>query len=117
MALLQQLEVHRAAMRHNLERTKGFIMAQRVTFALAPALGKDEADEHVRGIIKQAMENKIDIRAALLDDPVVSKLLSPAEIDTLLQPDGYLGLAQDEVNAVIAHVQALRETDPLNPYK
>ncbi len=117
MGLLQQLEVNRAVMRHNLERTQGFIMAQRVTFALAPSLGKDEADELVRGIIKQAMEKKIGFRAALLGDPAVSKLLSPAEVDKLLQPDGYLGLAQDEVNAVITHVEALRETDPVNPMK
>jgi len=48
----------------------------------------------------------------LLGDPTVSKLLSPAEIDNLLQPDGYLGRVQDEVNAVIAHVKAQRQTDP-----
>jgi adenylosuccinate lyase len=108
----KQLEVNRDAMRQNLERTRGFIMAQRVTFALAPMLGKDEADDLVRGIIKQATEKRIAFRPALLGDPVVSKLLSPAEIDELLKPDGYLGLAKDEVDAVIAHVEALRKTDP-----
>jgi adenylosuccinate lyase len=112
-ALLEHLEVNRAVMRENLERTRGFIMAQRVAFALSPALGKDQADKLVHAIILQAIENKVAFRPALLGDPVVSKLLSPADIDKLLQPEGYLGLAQDEVNAVIAHVEAQRRTDPL----
>ncbi len=111
-ALLGHLQVNRAAMRRNLERTKGFIMAQRVAFALSPALGKDEADKLIHGIIMRAKERNDAFRPALLADPVVSKLLSPAEVDKLLQPEGYLGLAPDEVNAVIAHVEALRQTDP-----
>ncbi len=111
-SLLGQLQVNRAAMRENLEKTKGLIMAQRVAFALSPALGKEEADKLVHAIIRQAMEKKIDFRPALLGDPAVSKLLSPADVDKLLQPDGYLGLAPEEVDAVIAHVEALRQTDP-----
>jgi adenylosuccinate lyase len=110
--LLNELEVNRPAMRQNLERTKGFIMAQRVAFALSPALGKDEADKIVHTLIQEALERGIDFRSALLGDPRVSKLLSPAALDELLKPDGYLGLARKEVDAVIAHVQALRKSDP-----
>ncbi|MEI9901501.1 MAG: hypothetical protein WDN31_16710 [Hyphomicrobium sp.] len=40
--LLDKLQVNSAAMRENLGKTKGFIMAQRVAFALAPKIGKDE---------------------------------------------------------------------------
>ncbi len=111
--LLGQLVVNRDAMRENLNKTKGFIMAQRVAFALSPALGKEDADDLVRAIIRKAMESNKDFRAALLEDPTVSKLLTPAKVDELLKPEGYLGLAQEEVNAVIAHVEALRQTDPL----
>jgi adenylosuccinate lyase len=110
--LLNEIEVNRPAMRQNLERTKGFIMAQRVAFALSPALGKDEADKIVHTLIQEALERGIDFRSALLGDPRVSKLLSPAALDELLKPDGYLGLARKEVDAVIAHVQALRKSDP-----
>jgi adenylosuccinate lyase len=95
-----------------LNKTKGFIMAQRVAFALSPALGKENADDLVRAIIRKAMESNKDFRAALLEDPTVSRLLAPAKVDELLKPEGYLGLAQDEVNAVIAYVEALRRTDP-----
>lgn len=113
-ALLEQLEVNRPAMRKNLHRTKGFIMAQRVAFALSPAIGKEQADKLVHGIIYRAMEMNVEFRPALLSDPTVSKLLSPTEIDRLLQAEGYLGLARDSVNAVIGHAEALRRTDPVS---
>jgi adenylosuccinate lyase len=111
--LLGQLDVNRDAMRRNLDRTNGFIMAQRVAFALSPHLGKDKADKLVHSIIRDALEKKIAFRPALLDDPIASKLLSPSEIDTLLEPEGYLGLARSEVEAVIKHVEGLRKTDPM----
>jgi 3-carboxy-cis,cis-muconate cycloisomerase len=96
----------------NLGKTKGFIMAQRVAFALAPKIGKDEADEHLHDIIRHAQADNIDFRTALLKDPKVSSLLSSQEIDVLLDPRGYVGLAREEVNAVIDHAETLRRTDP-----
>jgi len=110
--LLDELQINRDAMRANIGRTHGFIMAQRVAFALSPALGKDEADKLVHDIIHGALEKNISFRPALLANPTVAKLLSPAEIDTLLEPEGYLGRARDEVEAVIGHAEALRRTDP-----
>lgn len=110
--LLDKLQVNSAAMRENLGKTKGFIMAQRVAFALAPKIGKDEADELLHGIIRNALEEKKDFRTALGNDPKVSKLLSSAEIDVLLDPRGYLGMAQEEVAAVIRYAEALRKSDP-----
>jgi len=114
-ALLAELSVDRVAMRSNLDKTRGFIMAQRVAFALAPALGKDEADRRVHAIVQRAIDDKVAFRPALLGDPVVAKLLSEKEIDTLLQPEGYLGLAREEVDAVIDHVEKERATDPAMP--
>lgn len=111
--LLEQLQVNPAVMLENLGKTNGFIMAQRVAFALAPKIGKDEADEHLHGVIRRALEEKLDFRTALLNDRRVSKLLSPEEIDVLLDPRGYVGMAHDEVAAVIAHVETLRKSDPL----
>lgn len=111
-ALLKELVVNRDAMRQNLDKTKGLILAQRVSFALSATLGKDEADKLVHDLIRNAAEQDTDFRDALNQDATVSKLLSPAQVDELLKPEGYLGLAQDEIDAVIAHVEAQRRTDP-----
>jgi adenylosuccinate lyase len=110
--LLEKLQVNSATMQENLGKTKGFIMAQRVAFALAPKIGKDEADELLHGIIKHALEAKQDFRTALLADAKVSKMLTASEVDALLDPRGYLGMAQEQVEAVIRHAEALRKTDP-----
>ena len=110
--LLGELQVNREAMRENLTKTKGLIVAQRIVFALSAKLGKNDADEKVRALIHKAMETKTDFRTALLGDPTISQILAPAELDTLLQPEGYIGLAVEEVKAVIANVESLRATDP-----
>lgn len=86
--LLEKLQVNRAAMRENLDKTKGLIMAQRVAFALAPKIGKDEADERLHEIIRHAQEEKLDFRTALLQDPTASGLLSAKDLDVLLNPEG-----------------------------
>lgn len=111
--LLEQLEVDRDAMRRNLWRTQGFILAQRVAFALQPKLGKEEADKLVHVIVKKASDKGTDFRTALLADATTAGLLSANEIDTLLKPEGYLGRAQQSVEAVIAEVEKLRRTDPV----
>lgn len=115
--LLEDLDVNRDAMRADLERSKGLIMAQRVAFALSPTLGKDEADKLVHDIARRVYDQGIDFRRALLDDPTVAKLFTAEEIDRLMQPSGYLGRSADEIEAVIAHAEALRRADPevLNP--
>lgn len=110
--LLDKLQVNSAAMQENLGKTKGFIMAQRVAFALAPKIGKDEADERLHEVIRHAQEEKLDFRTALLNDPQVSKMLTAQEIDVLLDPRGYIGMAREEVDAVITHAEALRKMDP-----
>ncbi len=112
--LLEQVEVNREIMRRNIDRTNGFIMAQRVAFALSGKLGKEEADKLVHDIIQKAMKGNVAFRAALLDDQTVSRLLSAADIDTLLQADGYLGLARASVEEIISRVELLRRSDPVN---
>ncbi|CAN1724489.1 Adenylosuccinate lyase C-terminal domain-containing protein [Hyphomicrobium sp. 1Nfss2.1] len=111
-SLLAKLQVNSGAMADNLGRTKGFIMAQRVAFALAPQMGKDEADAHLHDVIHQALEEKIDFRTALLKDAKVAKMLTSKQVDELLDPRGYLGMAREEVAAVIAQAKALRKGDP-----
>ncbi|MCC7250264.1 lyase family protein [Hyphomicrobium sp.] len=112
--LLEQIEVNRDAMRKNLARTNGFIMAQRVAFALSAELGKEEADKLVHDIIHRAMQRNVAFRAALLDDPTASRLLPAADIDKLLEVDGYLGLARASVEEVIRRVEISRRSDPVD---
>ncbi|MCB1520018.1 MAG: hypothetical protein KDJ37_05510 [Hyphomicrobiaceae bacterium] len=112
-ALLAELRVNKSAMRANLDRTNGMIVAQRVAFTLGKTLGKDQADVLVHAIIHGALEEKIGFKAALMRDPTASRLLSPLQIDELLEPDGYLGQQHELVNAVIEQTLELRKSDPV----
>lgn len=111
--LLSAIEIDREAMRRNFAKSKGFMMAQRVTFALAATLGKLEAEDAIRDLIKQATRTNVDFRTALLGDPAISKILTAVEIDTLLDPAGYIGQSRDGIKAVIDQAEALRLQDPV----
>lgn len=110
--LLEKIEVNPDVMRKNLGRTHGFIMAQRVAFALSASLGKETADKLVHDIIQKALKNNVAFRPALLGDPTVSRILSESDIDKLLEADGYLGLARASVEAIISRAEQLRQSDP-----
>ncbi|MGE0024143.1 MAG: lyase family protein [Hyphomicrobium sp.] len=111
--LLASIEVNRDAMRRNIDRSEGFMLAQRVVFALSAKLGKETAEEKVRAVIHKALDDGSDFRTALTADAEISGILKPTDLDTLLKPEGYTGLANEEVDAVIAHAKRLAGTDPV----
>jgi 3-carboxy-cis,cis-muconate cycloisomerase len=97
------LEVDPKAMRHNLDRTGGLVMAERVTFALAARMDRAEA----RAGVERAARSGKSFRAALLSDPVITSVMSADEIDELLDPAGYLGATSTFIDrALQAHRQA-----------
>jgi 3-carboxy-cis,cis-muconate cycloisomerase len=80
------LEVDAERMRANLEGSGGLVVAERVSFALTPRLGRREA----HAIVAEAARAP-SFRDALLQDERVG--LAADELDELLDPAGYLGAA------------------------
>ncbi len=105
--LLQELEVNEAKMRANLDRTDGLIMSQRIVLHLANDIGRERAEEHVRVAAAIAAEGRASFRAALLADAVIGPLLL-GEIDALLDPTTYLGLAGEQVDQTVAAIRTAR---------
>jgi len=110
--LISRLEVNPDAMRRNLDRSNGWILSQRFVFALAPHIGRAEAEERIRDMAHAARGSGATLREAVMADDTVRQALGEAEIDALLDPTTYLGLAAEQVDAVIADARAARETDP-----
>ena len=100
--LLAGLVVRPAAMRRNLELTGGLITSEHVMMALAPALGRQHAHEVVYAAAMRAVERGRPLRDELLAEPAVAAHLPAAEIDRLLEPTSYLGLATTFVDRVLA---------------
>ena len=88
---LSGLKIDPARMRANLDLSGGLIMAESLAMALAPHVGRPEAQRLVRAACDQAMRSGEDLRQVALADTQVGSLLSPEEIDRALDPGEYLG--------------------------
>jgi 3-carboxy-cis,cis-muconate cycloisomerase len=98
--VLEGLEVNEKRMRANLDLTEGQIMAEAVMMALGRSLGHEPAHAFVQAASRLAASEGRPLRAVLLETPEVAELLSPTELEHLLDPASYLGLAADSAEAV-----------------
>ena len=108
---LANLEVDPARMRANLDRSGGLLLAERVTGALAPALGRLPAHDLVTAAAAEAVGSGrpfADVLAARAD---VRAHLSPDEIARLLDPVGYLGSTGVFIDRALA-AHAARRSPP-----
>ena len=95
------LEVDAERMRANLEASGGLILAERVSFALTPRLGRSRAHDVVAEAARAA-----SFREALLADERTG--LSAEELDELLDPTGYLGEADSFVDRALDEWAGMR---------
>lgn len=100
------LQVDPARMKANLDLTGGLIMAESLTMALAPRMGRPEAQCLVKAVCDHAVKSGMDLRQVALEDTQVSATLSPDEIDHALDPGAYLGSTDAFINRVL---EAYRE--------
>ena len=80
-------------MRHNLDLSGGLIMAEAVMLALGKTLGRQRAHDVVYEAAQTAATSGQKFRDLLLEDAAVRERLTPAEIDALLDPASYVGVA------------------------
>jgi len=95
---LEHLEVDAKRMRSNLELTHGALLAERVTTALAPALGRHAAHELVQDAAQKAFASERALADVLAARPEVTAHVDRDDLARLLDPAGYLG-ASDELIA------------------
>jgi 3-carboxy-cis,cis-muconate cycloisomerase len=96
------LEVNTERMRANLDLDGGLIMAESVTMALAPALGRVQAKALVEAACHEAMNRRVAPRDALSRDPRVTAALDAAALDRAFDPTLYLGSAQRFIDRALA---------------
>ena len=102
-AMLAGLEVDAAAMRANLDAAGGLPLAEHVTAVLAPRLGRLAAYDLVAAAAAGAARTGRPFRDELAG---AGHGLSPGEIDSALDPAGYLGAASEFAGrALAAHRQ------------
>jgi 3-carboxy-cis,cis-muconate cycloisomerase len=87
------LNVNEARMRNNLDATQGQIMAEAVMLALGGKLGRLPAHHLVEGACREAAATGRHLREVLAQMPTVTAELPAQELERLLDPAGYTGLA------------------------
>jgi len=95
--LISRLEINTEQMRANLDRTDGMILSQRIVLYLADKMSRDEAEQRVREAAERSLEQGQPFRSSLLADPVLNTELSGV-LESLLDPETYLGLAAEQVD-------------------
>jgi 3-carboxy-cis,cis-muconate cycloisomerase len=101
VALIEGLHIDAARMRANLDLTRGLIMAEALTMALAPALGKEQAHHLVEAACRQAVAQGRHLRDVAAEDATIGGKLGSRKLDALFDPAGYLGQAAAFVERVL----------------
>lgn len=100
--MLAHLQVDPDRMQRNLEVTQGLIMAEAVTLALGPTLGRLAAHERVEAACHRAGAEGRHLRQVLAEDAVVTAHLDTRDFDRLFDPRNYIGAAVTLVERVLA---------------
>ena len=103
--VLTGLVVNTDKMRRNLDLLGGFLLSERVMFAISDKVGKQTAHELVYEVSMHGIEHGITFEEALKRDPRVGSALTPDELRQLLDPTTYVGLAPQIVDRVLADVR------------
>ena len=99
------LEVDTEQMRVNLAQTRGLVMAEAVSFALAAKLGKHAAHNIVEEASRKAAATKRDLQDVVGEDDRVKEHLSVEELAKLFEPMGYQGVAQIFIDRIVGSLQ------------
>ncbi|QVK34252.1 3-carboxy-cis,cis-muconate cycloisomerase [Pseudomonas syringae] len=102
LQVIPGLQVDAERMAINLQSTKGLVLAEAVSIALAQRIGRDAAHHLVEQCCRRAVEQNAHLRQVLGETPQVSEQFSSDELDRLLDPAHYLGQARHWVERAVA---------------
>ena len=103
-SIIDGLVVDPTRMLANLHSTGGLIAAEQVMMGLAPSFGRGEAHHIVNHACDVALAHRITLAEALLADPQIAARLQPHEVQTLCDPQNYLGVAAAFVDQVLGRL-------------
>ena len=100
--LLSGLEVDPEKMRADMDLTGGLVMSESVAAALAPSVGRADAQQLVEKAARRSVESGLGFREVLLELPQVRDGLGREGLDAALDPAGYLGVAGELIDRALA---------------
>lgn len=94
------LYVHPEQMRRNLDQLNGLMLSEAVMLKLAQTIGRQTAHDVVYECSMRAVEQGLPFRQTLAEHPLVAQHLTQPDIECLLDPEHYTGLAGQFVDRV-----------------
>ncbi len=101
LELFGQMEVHEDQIRYNLEILQGLIYSEALMMRLAETYGRMEAHELVYELAMAAIGQKRQLKELALADSRVTAHLTEEELENLMRPEHYTGLAEHFVDQVV----------------
>ena len=106
--VLEGLEVDAAAMRRNLERTRGLVFSEAVAVRLAQTLGKAAAHQLTERLCAQVQREGITLLEALRADPEAARAIPQQELAGLFDAENTFGSAGAMIARALAEWQVVR---------
>ncbi|EAU68975.1 3-carboxy-cis,cis-muconate cycloisomerase [Stigmatella aurantiaca DW4/3-1] len=111
--LVRGFEIDAGRMRANLDITHGLVMAEAVSLALTPRVGRAEAHRLIEAASKRSVTESLPLREVLRQDATVAEQIPATELDRLLDPAAYLGQASTWIERACAAHDAVRAPQEL----
>jgi len=98
--VLAGLIVYPENMTRNLDALHGLLLSENVMLKLGGKIGRQASHEVIYELCMEAFEKRVPLKSLLLKDKRVNKYLTEKQIDDLLDPTKYTGLAAKFVDRV-----------------
>jgi len=105
--LVGGLEVHPVAMEKNLQITRGAVVSEAVMMALGQTIGRQYSHDLVYDLCRRALQEDRPLVDLLWETGRVAQNLSRSQLETLCDPQNYLGLSVEMTNRVLAQTKNL----------
>lgn len=105
--LLSGLEIDQRRMVENIALTRGFAMSQRVAFALAEHMPREEAEALVKEVIAKSLAEDLYFIDALQAEPRVTQHLDVLKLAQIMQPLSIEPPAIEQVERTLAEAAEL----------
>ena len=102
--ILCGLTVDVDSMKSNLEMGGGLLMSEAVMMGLAPKVGRGQAHDLVGQASASAIDQGTTLKVAILQTDSIMEHLSETEVDELLNPLNYTGVASEMIDRVLAKI-------------
>jgi 3-carboxy-cis,cis-muconate cycloisomerase len=100
--MVSGLQVNEKRMSENLGITKGLIMSEAVMMGLGPTLGRNKAHDLVYDVCRLVVKTGRPLIDLLVEDKEISKHATRAQLEKMVDPANYLGVAGEMVDRVLA---------------